>query len=71
MRLSFFTVTVASLLAMPPGAHPVAILCLGPVASFPEKPLLETQGWGRRLRRDEVLFEEQWKVGSGGTATSY
>ncbi|WP_313951897.1 5,6-dimethylbenzimidazole synthase [Accumulibacter sp.] len=62
---------VARLLAMPPGSRPVAILCLGPVAEFPPVPVLESQGWGKRLPLDEVLFEDRWKAGAGGTPTAY
>lgn len=70
--VSFFDpLAVTELLAMPTGAHPVAILCIGPAAEFPPAPLLETQGWGQRLPLDEVLFEERWKVGAGGTAPAY
>ena len=70
--VSFFDPqAVSALLAMPPGARPVAILCLGPVAEFPPAPLLETLGWGQRLAQDEVLFEDRWKVGAGGTPTTY
>ena len=70
--VSFFDPeAVASLLEMPPGSHPVAILCLGPVAEFPPVPVLETQGWGSRLPLDEVLFEDRWRAGAGGTPTVY
>jgi 5,6-dimethylbenzimidazole synthase len=70
--VSFFDPeAVAKHLAMPDGAHPVAILCIGPVAEFPPAPLLEIRGWGRRLPRVEVLFEEAWPEGAGGTPTAY
>ena len=70
--VSFFDPrAVASLLAMPEGARPVAILCLGPVAEFPPAPLLQTQGWGQRLPLEDVLFEDRWKVGASGTPTTY
>ena len=70
--VSFFDpLAVASLLAMPDGARPVAILCLGPVAEYPPAPLLQTQGWGQRLPLAEVLFEERWKAGAGGTPAAY
>lgn len=63
--VSFFDpAAVATLLDMPESAHPVAILCLGPVAEFPTAPLLETKGWGQRLRQEEILFEERWKIGA-------
>lgn len=70
--VSFFDPeTVATFLEMPPGSRPVAILCLGPVADFPSSPVLESQGWGRRLPLDEVLFEDRWKAGATGTPTAY
>lgn len=70
--VSFFDpVAVAELFAMPAGAHPVAILCIGPAVDFPPTPLLEIQGWGKRLPLDDVVFEDRWKVGTGGTATAY
>ncbi len=70
--VSFFDpAALAAQLGMPAGARPVAILCIGPVADFPAAPLLETSGWGSRLPLEDVLFEEHWKVGAGGTATAY
>src|ERR1700758_277346 len=36
---------LADLLAMPADAEPVAILCLGPVPEFPDRPALELDGW--------------------------
>ena len=44
--VSFFDPdTVGRLLGCPPGAETLALLCLGPVAEFPPKPLLEIVGW--------------------------
>jgi 5,6-dimethylbenzimidazole synthase len=42
---------LGALLAMPDGAEPVAILCLGPVPDFPHRPQLEIDEWtvGRPL----------------------
>jgi 5,6-dimethylbenzimidazole synthase len=46
--VSFFDPdALATLLNMPAGARPIAILCLGQAESFPEQPLLEQLGWGR------------------------
>ena len=44
---------LAELLGMPDDAEPVAILCLGPVPEFPDRPALEIDQWafGRPLRR--------------------
>lgn len=70
--VSFFDPqAVARLLEMPDGAHPIAILCLGPVAEFPPQPLLESKGWGKRLPLDEVLFEERWPPEAGATPKAY
>jgi 5,6-dimethylbenzimidazole synthase len=62
---------LASLLGMPEGGRPVAVLCIGPVEAFPPAPLLETGGWGRRLGVEEVLFEDAWREGARGTAPQY
>ncbi len=51
---------LARLLAMPAGARPLAILCLGRVERFYPAPLLETLGWDTRRQRAEVLFENRW-----------
>jgi 5,6-dimethylbenzimidazole synthase len=70
--VSFFDpAAVAQLLDMPEGAHPVAILCIGPVAEFPPQPLLEAKGWGKRLPLDQVLFEDRWPQGAGATPKAY
>ncbi|OPX11716.1 5,6-dimethylbenzimidazole synthase [Mycobacterium sp. AT1] len=48
------------LLGMPDDAEPVAILCLGPVPDFPDRPALEIDEWtfGRPL--DEFVSENGW-----------
>ncbi len=70
--VSFFDpAAVAELLEMPEGARPIAILCIGPVAEFPSRPLLETKGWGKRLPLADVLFEERWPQGAGATPKAY
>lgn len=47
-------------LRLPPGARPVAVLCLGQVDSFYEKPMLEQEGWARRQSLNEMVFENGW-----------
>lgn len=70
--VSFFDPEALSqLLLLPPGARPVALLCLGQVAEFYPRPMLESQGWGKRLDLDAVLFENQWPSGVGGTPPAY
>lgn len=56
----FDPAALARLLNMPAQAKPVAILCLGPVASFYPRPMLELEDWrhGRPLR--EMVFENGW-----------
>jgi len=56
----FDPVRLGALLAMPDGAEPVAILCLGPVPAFPARPQLEIDHWtfGRPL--GEFVSENGW-----------
>lgn len=51
---------LAALLAMPAGARPVAILCLGQVEAFYPKPMLELERWAERLPFDTLLGENRW-----------
>lgn len=70
--VSFFNPTdVAALLDMPPGARPLAILCIGHVPAFYPRPMFEDAGWGKRLRLEEVLFENTWPADAGGTPPAY
>ncbi|MBC3955336.1 5,6-dimethylbenzimidazole synthase [Pseudomonas triticifolii] len=54
---------LADLLAMPEGAKPLAILCLGPVKEFYPAPMLVLEGWARARPLHELLYENQWGVG--------
>ncbi len=61
--VSFFEPSdVAGLLNCPDGAKPVALLCLGPVKEFYDKPMLETEGWRSKESMDVVLSENQYPV---------
>jgi 5,6-dimethylbenzimidazole synthase len=51
---------LADLLAMPAGAEPVAILCLGPVPEFPDRPALELDGWAFARPLSEFVSENRW-----------
>ena len=51
---------VRSLLEMPEGAQPAAILCLGPVEAFYPRPMLEEEGWRQGRPLDELVFENRW-----------
>jgi 5,6-dimethylbenzimidazole synthase len=56
----FDPVRLAALLAMPAGARPVAVLCIGHVAAFYPKPMLELEHWAERLPMTAVLAENAW-----------
>ncbi|RUP04340.1 MAG: 5,6-dimethylbenzimidazole synthase [Mycobacterium sp.] len=53
---------LAALLGMPDGAEPVAILCVGPVPEFPERPALELDGWTTARPLPEFVSENQWQT---------
>jgi 5,6-dimethylbenzimidazole synthase len=56
----FEPLPLAQLMGMPADAEPVAILCLGPVPEFPDRPVLEIEHWtvGRPL--PEFVAENGW-----------
>ena len=56
----FDPVAVAALLDMPPGAQPIALLCIGPVHGFYEEPMLQQARWAQRCCLDDLLFEDRW-----------
>ena len=51
---------LAALLAMPADAEPVAILCVGPVPEFPDRPALELDGWTFARPLSEFVSENRW-----------
>jgi len=51
---------LARLLGMPAGSQPVAVLCLGPVREFYDKPMLVQEGWARERALDELVFSDRW-----------
>jgi 5,6-dimethylbenzimidazole synthase len=51
---------LGDLLGLPAGAKAVAILCLGPVTEFYEKPMLVQQGWATERPLDELLYQDSW-----------
>ena len=51
---------LAKLLAMPEDSYPAAVLCIGHVDAFYDKPLLEQAGWDSRRGLDEILYENSW-----------
>jgi 5,6-dimethylbenzimidazole synthase len=53
---------LADLLGMPPDAEPVAILCLGPVPEFPDRPMLEIDEWAFARPLPEFVFQNSWST---------
>lgn len=53
---------LAQLLAMPQGSRPLAILCLGEVAEFYPRPMLEQEGWTRGGAVEQMVFENRWDI---------
>lgn len=56
----FEPAALVRLLAMPTGAKPVAILCLGHVEAFYPAPMLELEGWTRGRPWQEFIFHDTW-----------
>ncbi|WP_341706181.1 5,6-dimethylbenzimidazole synthase [Halopseudomonas sp.] len=52
---------LADLLALPAGARPVAVLCLGPVDAFYSRPMLEQEDWATPRPLQDMLFTDQWE----------
>ncbi|HZV62118.1 MAG TPA: 5,6-dimethylbenzimidazole synthase [Methylophilaceae bacterium] len=53
---------LSSLLAIPAGAKPIAILCIGHVDSFYKAPMLVEEGWAKERPLRELIMENQWKA---------
>lgn len=58
----FDPLRLAALVGMPAGAEPVAILCVGPVPEFPDRPALELDGWTSGRPLSEFVSENQWQT---------
>lgn len=56
----FDPATLGALLHCPKSAQPIALLCIGPVHEFYEKPMLIEQGWRQAKSLEKVLFEDRW-----------
>lgn len=49
------------LLNMPEGSHPVAIICLGHVDQFYDKPMLVLEEWAEQKSLSDFLYEDEWE----------
>jgi 5,6-dimethylbenzimidazole synthase len=52
------------LVRMPEGSRPVAVLCLGYVAAFYPRPMLEEVGWAHRFDLKDMVQTDYWTEGS-------
>lgn len=52
---------LAELLKMPAGSRPIAILCLGHIAEFYSKPMLELEHWATPQPLSAMVFENGWR----------
>ncbi|WP_372760904.1 5,6-dimethylbenzimidazole synthase [Litorivivens sp.] len=57
----FEPAALSNLLQLPEGAAPLAILCLGPVTQFYERPMLEQEDWAQRAPLEQFVMENQWQ----------
>jgi 5,6-dimethylbenzimidazole synthase len=48
------------LLRMPAGSRPVAVLCLGYVPAFYERPMLEQADWAQRMDLQRLVHTDYW-----------
>jgi len=53
---------LAQLLDMPSGADPIAVLCLGPVPEFPDRPMLELDNWATARPLPDFVGDNTWPV---------
>jgi 5,6-dimethylbenzimidazole synthase len=57
------------LLCMPRGSRPIAILCLGYVPQFYPQPMLQEEGWARRVDWKELVRVDRWDAAAGDAQT--
>lgn len=53
---------LAELLGIPDDAEAVAVLCLGPVPEFPDRPQLEIDDWALGRPLNEFVAENRWSA---------
>jgi len=56
----FDVAAVQRLLHMPADAKPVAILCIGHVEHFYDEPMLQAEGWAKRVPAAHCVEENRW-----------
>ncbi|MDE5414861.1 MAG: 5,6-dimethylbenzimidazole synthase [Bacillaceae bacterium] len=51
---------IRDILNIPPHIDPIALLSIGYTDNYPEKPILEAEGWEKRRQLDGLIFAEKW-----------
>lgn len=57
---------VRTALRMPDGSRPVAVLCLGHVDAFYDRPMLEREGWAQRADLKDLMYTDFWGASVAG-----
>lgn len=53
--------TLAQLVGIPEGGRPIAVLCLGHVAEFYDRPMLEAEGWAQGKPLADFVSENRYR----------
>lgn len=61
--------SLRTLLRMPAGSRPVALLCLGYVREFYPRPMLEIENWAHRLDLSSLVHTDYWREDSSPELT--
>jgi len=64
----FDPAALAQLLQMPAGAHPLGVLCLGPVPHYYAQPMLQQEKWACRAPLEAMLMDDVWDAGGAQPA---
>lgn len=51
---------IRKILGIPDSIDPVALLTIGYTSHFPDIPVLERVGWGKRSNLKELIFQNIW-----------
>lgn len=52
---------IKKLLSMPSASQPIAVLCIGHVNEFYEKPMLVMENWAEEMTLESMMYENRWK----------
>lgn len=52
---------IKKLLSMPSASQPIAVLCIGHVNEFYEKPMLVMENWAEEMTLESMMYENQWE----------